>query len=79
MVLTVGYWNLHGLGEPIRYLLHYSGQQFVDKRYDIVGAPTFESTKEWFEKDKPQLAADFPNLPYLIDGDIVLTQVSVQM
>ncbi|GBN57164.1 Glutathione S-transferase Mu 1 [Araneus ventricosus] len=65
----LGYWDLRGRGEPIRYLLHYKEVDFEDKRYpaDAVG---FE---EW-QRDKFSLGFDFPNLPYYIDGDIKLTQ-----
>ncbi|KFM71563.1 Glutathione S-transferase Mu 1, partial [Stegodyphus mimosarum] len=59
---TVGYWNIRGLAEPIRYLLHYKKVDFEDKRYG-----------DW-QKDKFQLNLDFPNLPYYIDDKVRLTQ-----
>ena len=33
--------------------------------------------KEWFEKDKFTLESDFPNLPYIQDGDLVITESPV--
>lgn len=64
--ITLGYWNIRGLAEPIRYLLHHQNVDFVDKRY------TF-GEEEWSQV-KFTLGLDFPNLPYLIDGDVRLTQ-----
>ncbi|GIZ03482.1 glutathione S-transferase class-mu 26 kDa isozyme 51 [Caerostris extrusa] len=64
---TVGYWDIRGLAEPIRYLLHYKNIEFEDKRYG------FEDRSAW-ENDKFNLKLDFPNLPYYIDGNIRLSQ-----
>lgn len=64
--ITLGYWNIRGLCESIRYLLHYKGVEFLDKRYEF-------HENEW-KKDKFNLVLDFPNLPYLFDGDVKLTQ-----
>jgi len=66
-VPTLGYWDIRGLGEAIRYLLKYAGVEYNDKRYDIQNRDTWLSVK-------PTLGLDFPNLPYYIDGDIKLTQ-----
>ncbi|KAF8777980.1 glutathione S-transferase Mu 1-like [Argiope bruennichi] len=62
----LGYWDLRGLAEPIRFLLHYKKVDFEDKRYAF-------DTDGW-QKDKFNLGLDFPNLPYYIDGDTKLTQ-----
>ncbi|GBL88800.1 Glutathione S-transferase class-mu isozyme 1 [Araneus ventricosus] len=66
---VLGYWEVRGLAEPIRYLLHYKKVDFEDKRYprNVLG---FE---DW-QKDKFSLGLDFPNLPYYIDGDTKITQ-----
>ncbi|CAG2181870.1 unnamed protein product [Oppiella nova] len=66
-VPTLGYWNIRGLCEPIRYLLKYAGVEFTDKRLE------FKNRDTWL-KDKPNLGLDFPNLPYYLDGDIKLSQ-----
>ena len=34
----------------------------------------YVSREKWFEEDKKNLGLDFPNLPYLIDGDFKLTE-----
>ncbi|CAL1285174.1 unnamed protein product [Larinioides sclopetarius] len=64
---VLGYWEVRGLTEPIRYLLHYKNVDFEDKRYQI-------ADRAAWEKVKFTLDLDFPNLPYYIDGDVKLTQ-----
>ena len=73
--LTLGYWDLRGLVSPIKYLLAYRQVDYNDKVYKIGGAPDFDRS-EWLA-DKESLGLDFPNLPYLIDGDVKLSQVCV--
>ncbi|XP_035208100.1 glutathione S-transferase Mu 1-like [Stegodyphus dumicola] len=63
---TLGYWDMRGLAEPIRYLLHYKKVDFEDKRYALRG-------DDW-QNDKFQLNLDFPNLPYYIDDKVKMTQ-----
>ena len=76
-VPTLGYWDMRGLGEPIRYLLHYVGVPFNDKRYQYGPGRSLADLKKiqspWFP-DKEGLGLDFPNLPYYIEGDLKLTQ-----
>lgn len=36
----------------------------------------YESREKWFEEDKKNLGLEFPNIPYLIDGDFKLTESS---
>lgn len=62
---TLGYWDIRGLAEPIRYLLHYKSIEFEDRRY--------QDYDSW-QNDKFQLNLDFPNLPYYIDDNVKLTQ-----
>ncbi|GFS39621.1 glutathione S-transferase Mu 1 [Nephila pilipes] len=64
--VTFGYWNIRGLAEPIRVLLHYKKVDFEDKRY-VLG------TDEW-SNEKFNLGLDFPNLPYYMEGDIKISQ-----
>ena len=63
--LIFGYWSILGIGQPIRNLLTYLGVKFEDKRYT--------NLEEW-KKTRAILNTDFPNLPYLIDGDNVITE-----
>ncbi|MRA94238.1 hypothetical protein GH868_30405, partial [Bacillus thuringiensis] len=69
-----GYWNIRGLAEPIRLMLHYVGEDFEDKMYNVGPAPDF-NRDSWLKK-KFKLSLDFPNLPYYIDGDVKITQSS---
>eukprot|EP01016_Furgasonia_blochmanni_P008292 TRINITY_DN1334_c0_g1_i1.p1 TRINITY_DN1334_c0_g1~~TRINITY_DN1334_c0_g1_i1.p1 ORF type:complete len:317 (+),score=99.84 TRINITY_DN1334_c0_g1_i1:110-1060(+) len=66
--ITIGYWAIRGLGAPIRLLLEYVGLPYNDRRY------TGEDRETWFKTDKPALKTNFPNLPYLKDGDYALTE-----
>ncbi|XP_074594729.1 glutathione S-transferase-like [Brevipalpus obovatus] len=66
MPLILGYWaSIRGRFEPIHLLLLHSGVDFEFKKYT--------SLSEW-AADKASMRFDFPNLPYLIDGDVKLTQ-----
>ena len=58
-------------GNVNRYLLAYAGVDFEDKRYDVTSA---DGVAEWMKRDKQSLGFDFPNLPYIIDGDFKLTE-----
>lgn len=65
--LIFGYWTCGGIGEPIRWLLHYLEQEFTNVK------PTHET---WPQK-KSQLEENglkFPNLPFLIDGEWKITE-----
>nr|AKO22177.1 glutathione S-transferases-3 [Dermanyssus gallinae] len=70
--MKLGYWDIRGLGQSIRYVLAYKEVDFEDKRYSCGPAPDFD-TSQWLD-EKFTLGLDFPNLPYLIDGDVKLTQ-----
>lgn len=64
--ITLGYWGIRGLGQVSRLLLAYTGAVWEDVKYI--------SREQWFDKDKKELGLDFPNIPYLIDGDFKLTE-----
>ena len=70
--LVLGYWNIRGLAESIRLLLHYLEIDFKDETYDFGPAPDY-NLDSWF-KVKYTLGFDYPNLPYLIDGDFKMTE-----
>ncbi|XP_062522402.1 glutathione S-transferase Mu 4-like [Corticium candelabrum] len=69
MPIKFGYWKIRGLAQPIRLLLTYTGEEFEDRRYE-----RGVDDVEWFEKDRKTLGLAFPNLPYLVDGDVKITQ-----
>eukprot|EP00455_Lapot_gusevi_P028499 TRINITY_DN3043_c0_g3_i1.p1 TRINITY_DN3043_c0_g3~~TRINITY_DN3043_c0_g3_i1.p1 ORF type:complete len:303 (-),score=103.71 TRINITY_DN3043_c0_g3_i1:132-938(-) len=75
--LTVGYWSIRGLAAPLRMMVMYRGVTLNAENYDCVENETkngFDHSS-WFSV-KPQLKAKNPliNLPYVIDGDVVVTQ-----
>jgi len=72
MAPTLGYWNIRGLGQPIRLLLAYTETQFNEKLYNVGPKPDHDRS-EW-TNEKFNLNLDFPNLPYLIDSDVRITQ-----
>jgi glutathione S-transferase len=66
--VTVGYWLMRGRAGPVRNLLSYCGIPFQNKNYT-----NFE---EWFAQDKSKMNCDYPNLPYLKDGDKTVTETN---
>ncbi|XP_043572437.1 glutathione S-transferase Mu 1-like [Chiloscyllium plagiosum] len=77
MAVTLGYWDIRGLAQPIRLLLEYTGTAYEDKLYSCGEAPNYDKTC-WFDV-KYTLGLDFPNLPYLISGDVKITQSNAIM
>ena len=57
------------MGDTSRYLLRYSGLDWEDDRIAMVE----EGFARW-AAEKFESGLDLPNLPYLIDGDIKITQ-----
>jgi len=69
----LGYWDIRGLAQPIRFLLEYTGTDFTDTKYVVKGeAPNWDRS-HWLDV-KFEKGLDFPNLPYYIDGDVKMTQ-----
>ena len=64
----LGYWPIRAgpRGNINRHVLYYKGVDFEDKRYDM-------GSQEW-PSAKQTLGLDFPNLPYLIDGDLRISE-----
>lgn len=64
-----GYWPIRAAnrGNVNRYLLAYSGIDYEEKRY---------SPEEW-QADKANLGMDFPNIPYIKNGDFYITESKV--
>jgi len=52
--------------QPIKYLLEYCEFPYEDVQYD--------GLDDKWNQEKEKLGLDFPNLPYLIDGETKLTQ-----
>lgn len=64
--LTLGYWSAPGKAQATRYVLELAGLEYNDVRYT--------NPADWFGRDKLALGLEFPNLPYIIDGDVKLTE-----
>lgn len=71
-VPVIGYWDVRGKGAQVYYILAYCGVKYEAKTYIRGAAPEF-SKSDW-TKERDSLGLDFPNLPYLIDGDFKLTE-----
>ena len=79
--IEIGYWKIRGLAAPLRMMCAFKGVEFTDQRYAVI--PKDEGgfdLSSWFGK-KPDLQKrnGFMNLPYLIDGDVVITQSNACM
>uniref|UniRef100_A0A6B2LGZ4 glutathione transferase n=1 Tax=Arcella intermedia TaxID=1963864 RepID=A0A6B2LGZ4_9EUKA len=59
----------------MRMMCHYAGVDFEDRTFEVHGQPGNWDASSWFSV-KPQLAARNPliNLPFVLDGDLVVTQ-----
>jgi len=75
--ITTVYWNICGLGQPVRYALELAGVEYVDVRVHWgPGAPGTAGYKQMWSDRKPAIGevVTFPNLPYLLDGEVALAQ-----
>ena len=70
MPVELGYWKIRGLATPLRYQMAYSGVEYTMTEYE---QEDDLSNKAWLDK-KFTLGLDFPNLPYLIDGDFKMSE-----
>jgi glutathione S-transferase len=64
--ITLGYWGIRGLGQVPRLLLTYTKANWKNKIYS--------QREAWFNADKKNLGLAFPNLPYLLEGHLKLTE-----
>ena len=69
---TLGYWKIRGLAAQIRYMFYYLNIDFEDTLYEAGDAPDFD--KSCWTDVKETLGLEYPNLPYLIDGETKLTE-----
>ena len=69
---VLGYWRIRGLAQAIRYLLAYCAVDYEDKLYEQAN----DFNKECWFREKFTLNLDFPNLPYFLDDDVLLTETS---
>lgn len=65
MPIVLGYWPTKGLGAYIKLILNHLGTEYTEEVAD------FET---YFQGEKANLGLDFPNLPYLKDGDLNVSE-----
>ena len=63
--MRIGYWGIKGIAEYNKLCASYLGLEYTEDN--------ITDREAWF-KDKETMGFDFPNLPYVIDGDIKLTE-----
>lgn len=76
--ITVGYWSIRGLGAPLRMMVLYGGGSLKAENYSLKEKEGGGyDASSWFSK-KPALKDLNPlmNLPYVIDGDSVISQTN---
>ena len=76
-VPELGYWAIRGLAAQIRMMFYYLNVNFIDKQYPCGDAPDFDRSS-WFDV-KFSLGMEYPNLPYLLDGDAKITETTAIM
>ena len=76
--MELGYWNYRALIGPCKLLLEYVGADWNDVQYERIkksdGNLDWAQWNEVKNSEKFQKNFAFPNLPYLIDGNVHLTQ-----
>ena len=65
--IILGYWKIRGLAQPIRYLLEYAELPYEEVLYEQGDAPNY--SVDCWTSVKNTIGLDFPNVPYLIDGE----------
>jgi len=73
--IQVGYWKIRGLAAPLRMMCEFAGAPYESVEYLVTGTPGNWDRSSWFSV-KPGFLAKNPlaNLPYVQDGDVVVTQ-----
>lgn len=75
--IQLAYWKIRGLASPIRYLMEYLKVDYNEIFYEVAvtqgqDGPVYDKSC-WFD-NKFKLGLDFPNLPYLVDGNEKITE-----
>lgn len=75
---TLVYWNIVGLCLPIRMALVYAGVDFEEIRIEggDPASPDFNKAYPAAKQGKLSKLLPFPNLPYIIDGDVKIAQTN---
>ena len=70
---VLGYWKIRGLAAQLMYQLEYCGVAYDMQWYDVKQDGTAWDTTSWTDV-KFTLGLDFPNIPYLKDGEFQMTE-----
>jgi len=71
--LSIGYWDIRGLGAPLRMMAEFAGVPFEAKLFD-------SDTDDWATYKVELIKINpFANLPFVVDGDTVITQSNACM
>jgi len=70
---VLGYWAIRGLAHPIRFLFAHLGVDFEDVQYECTGSAEEGWGSPWYGV-KGTLGLELANLPYIIHGDVKVTQ-----
>jgi len=76
MPLEIGYWAIRGLGAPLRAMAMYADEPFEAKCYDLREKPDggWDLSCWYGPKEALKKRNALMNLPYVVDGDIVVSQ-----
>ncbi|XP_075256848.1 glutathione S-transferase class-mu 26 kDa isozyme 47-like [Convolutriloba macropyga] len=71
-LIRIGYWDIRGLVEPIRMILHHNNVPYKFENFFM--DPKMGKFHPGWQEGKLKLGLDFPNLPYYIDKDVTISQ-----
>ena len=71
-LIRIGYWDIRGLVEPIRMILHHNNVPYKFENFFM--DPKMGKFHPSWQEGKLKLGLDFPNLPYYIDKDVTISQ-----
>ena len=71
--ITIGYWKIRGLLTHITHVCEFAGVKYNMEFYEQGEGPEF-CREAWLSVKKQDRGYDFPNLPYMQDGDLKITE-----
>jgi glutathione S-transferase len=73
--ISLAYWDTRGLAQSIRFVLEYVDAEYDERRYQIKESDSGWDMSDWLDV-KGSLGLLLPNLPYLIDGSLRITETT---
>ena len=70
--VKIAYWKLRGAAAMLRYQMAYMGADYEMIEYECGDGPEF-SRAAWNDV-KPTMGMNFPNLPYVVEGDFKIAE-----